>query len=123
MTVSASISFPPASRTPVAPLLKTHGVDKGLTANGEGVMTPDFVGQVGESCAEARAVFDIHRKSANAKLLRAIDIVDLGKPRSLCRLAESFCLRETPPSDVRLNLGPLERSDDRPVVQNLPVLS
>lgn len=24
---------------------------------------------------------------------------------------------------VRLNLGPLERSDDRPVVQNLPVLS
>ena len=56
-------------------------------------------------------------------LLWAIEIVDLGKHQRLCRLAASLCLRETPPSDVRLNLGPLERSDDRPVVQNLPVLN
>ena|SRR5437773_11329683 len=37
-------------------------------------------------------------------LLWAIEIVDLGKHQRLCRLAASLCLRETPPSDVRLNL-------------------
>ena len=71
-------------------MLKTHSVHEGLTANGEVVTTPDFVGQVGESCAQPRTVLvDIHRKSANAKLLCAIEIVDLRKPQRLCSLDKS----------------------------------